>query len=295
MDFFGFQNINYPRSWKEMSFDFKLMFLDFGGYFLLFACGSGVSLVAEVIFASLLAIILIIFSIRHRLENHWRWPGASSKNIYQAFIVTVFEGLFVFAALQIFPLTHPSSLPWYLSLASIGLFNILVMLQIVDLTETDFKMKCFVKSDMPISQAIDSPSLIASDISETILAESEVPESNWKKRVKRAYGIFFFLVWLEVIALLYFSSEIYRNGSSIQTSSQTAPLVDHGQVVYITQNEKLVIDVLQAGSCVGIPAAVILGLLLQRVFRVMVFPEQTSISNDDKPSMWDRWEKRGKD
>jgi hypothetical protein len=65
----------YPKKWKEMSLDFKLMFAYHGCMMALFIAGQTLSVREEILFTSVLVMVLAAISIRLRKATNWRWPG----------------------------------------------------------------------------------------------------------------------------------------------------------------------------------------------------------------------------
>src|SRR5437016_3262025 len=103
MNFLDFPFERYPRTWREMSYDFKLMFLYHGSMMLLFVTGQALSLAAELTIAAALLVAGTLLGIRHRRATPWVWPGVSVSRLLGAAATVLLGGLFLFAATPLFP------------------------------------------------------------------------------------------------------------------------------------------------------------------------------------------------
>lgn len=258
----------------------KLILAYIGWTLVLLAIGNKITLATGLILTGAFVLLLGVFSVRHRMASGWRWPGVTPRNILHAVLTLVLGGLFAFAVNPLFPITNPSVRPWYLGLAGVVLFNVLRALQILEASETGFQEKCPAKSVPQVTPGIYTPTR---------------PNRDRKTMIKSVYSGFFLLVWLIGLASFYFFGVALKNGSPIPTTSQTESLSDHGRVVYVTPIEELVVDLLVNGMAVGIFVVIVLGFLLQKYFGIKLFPERRKRPDDDEPTMWDRWETRGKD
>src|ERR1700682_5755339 len=66
---------DYPKQWKYMSLELKLLFVYHGCMMVLFLIGEAFSTRQELAFATVLLFLLISLSIRHRRSTGWRWQG----------------------------------------------------------------------------------------------------------------------------------------------------------------------------------------------------------------------------
>src|SRR5437660_7020173 len=66
--------------WKEMSLDFKLMFVYHGCMMVLFIAGQSLSVRQEILITSSLVTVLAVITIRHRRVTSWRWPGVRPRD-----------------------------------------------------------------------------------------------------------------------------------------------------------------------------------------------------------------------
>jgi len=225
-----------------MSFDMKLLLVHHAATLVMFVAGSKLTARSELTIWIVLVSVLLSLSIRHRRQVSWRWPGASLSNYFQAALVLVLGGIFVGSSVPIFPPTDTRALPWYLAVLGLIAFGIASTLRLTTTTEADF-----VSRD---------------EASEHGVRAETTTTRGWKKWVRIAYGVLALAVWLETIASITVFGLKHRDGSPSPTSMQTEPLMSHGNVAYITPSDKSLIDVLNKGSAIGIPAIIALGLIL---------------------------------
>src|SRR5580658_553918 len=227
----------YPKKWKEMSLDFKLMFVYHGSMMVLFIAGQNLSVRQEIMLTSFLVVVLVAISLRHRRLTNWRWPPVRPANALWALFGTVAISFFLFSATPLFPPSDHRVLPWYLAGLGIGVFGILTSLRVVDASETDFVSHCRI---------IDQ---YGREIERTSgLPPSKESEPNWKKMIRGMYTVVFLLLWTVGVASFLFFGTAFRSGSPMPTSTQAEPLRDHGKTVYVTRAEKQRIDYFQLAS-----------------------------------------------
>jgi hypothetical protein len=254
MPFFDPPKRRNPKQWKDMSFEFKLMFVYHGCMMVLFMTGGNFSVRQELLFAAALLFVLGSISMHHRRSNGWHWQGASAKNRLAALGGLVLTGVFLYAASPLFPPSNPRFLPWYLAGFGIGLFNFLQSLRLVHSSEAAFLADCGDSG----SQA-EEP------------AQAEPPGRQWQKLVRTVFSFFFFAVWLGFLCFFYYSGKTFRDGSAVPTPTQTEPMTEHGKTVYVTRDQKALCDKLQLFAFVGIPSVLASGFLLHFVFGVKIF------------------------
>lgn len=263
----------YPKRWKEMSVDFKLMFVYHGSMMVLFMVGGGISLRLEILVTLGLVAALSIISIRHRQQTNWHWPGVRFRDIAYATGTAALVGFFLVATTPLFPPSTPGALPWYLAALGIGIFGVLGSLKVVDYAEADFLAHCRAADQFGPETATTPPP-----------PPPEPSEPAWKKVVRTTFSVLFMLVWIGGVLSFYYFGEAYKNGSPAPTVSQTEPLDNHGHTVYVTPAEKRRLDRLQAVSFVGIPAVMVTALILHFIVGVKLFP--------NTPTMPEYWRKR---
>src|SRR4051794_8416284 len=128
----------YPRSWREMSLEFKSMVAYHIGMMIMLMAGGLLTVPLEVGVALTLAAMCVFLSLRHRRQVAWRWPGVSTKEILLAAAVVVGGVIFLTAATPMFSPLEPQMLPWYLAGVGIVSFNVLTMLRVITYAESDF-------------------------------------------------------------------------------------------------------------------------------------------------------------
>jgi len=248
---FSHRPSTYPRSWREMSLEFKSMFAYHIGMMVMFMAGGLLTIPLEVGVALTLAAMCVLLSLRHRRLVGWRWPGVSTKDVLLALAVIVGGVVFLTAATPMFSPFEPYALPWYLAGVGIVSFNVLIMLRVITYAESDF----VAPATQPVaaaSEATPSPA---------------VP--RWHALVRMACTVLFVVAWLDFMAFFYVSGQAFQHGSTTPTAMQTEPMKDHGTVVYVTPDEKARVDLLEQGQ-VGIPIAIGLALFAHFVLGVKI-------------------------
>jgi hypothetical protein len=257
----------YPEKWKEMSLDFKLMFVYHGSMMVLFIAGQNLSVRQEIMLTSFLAVALVAISRRHRRLTNWRWPPVRPSNVFWAVCGALAVAFFLFSGTPLFPPSDHRVLPWYLAGLGIGVFGILTSLRVVDPSEADFQSHCRIIDQY--GREIERPSE---------LPQPKESEPNWKKMTRGVYTITFLLLWMVGVASFLFFGTAFRSGSPMPTATQTEQLTDHGRAVYITRAEKQRIHYLQLASGVGIPLILVSAAVLHFVVGVKLFPNIPTLS-----------------
>jgi len=192
MALFDSPQTDYPKQWKEYSFDFKLMFGYHGCMMAMFMLGGFLSIKQELLIASVVASTLVSLSLRNRQENNWHWSGAGTKRVLAAVGIAVVASLFDFAALPSAPLSEPRVLPWHLAGLGIAVFGILGALNIVQLSQAEFIKECKATTG---ANSQNGPN-------------AAVPlgpiDLLWKRVVRGAYYSVFFAAWLSAVSSFYF-------------------------------------------------------------------------------------------
>ncbi len=260
-------NQRRPKTWREMSVDFRLMFVYHGGMMVLFMTGRSLSVRAEIAIALALAAVLTVISVRHRKITHWRWPGVSPRDILFSVLTVAGIVFFLFSTTTLFPPSDSRFLPWYLAGLGIGVFGVLSNLKIVYQSEAEFLAHC---------RTIDQYGREIEPAPEA--QEAKDVEIRWKRVVRGVYTVTFMLLWVGGVAFFYFFGTSFRNGSPVPTASQSEPLTDHGKTVFTTRAEKQRIDRLQAVSWGGIPLVLLSGVILHFIVGVKLFPNTPTLS-----------------
>jgi hypothetical protein len=251
---------DYPKQWKDMSLEFKLMFVYHGCMMVLFITGGALTLRQEFEFTVVLVFVLATLSIRHRRSAGWRWQALETKNLLMAVGGIALMGVFLYAATPLFPPSNPRFLPWYLAGFGIGTFNVLQALRLVHPSEAAFLADCHE----PDSQTVQA-------------TPSEPTEPQWRRVVRATYRLLFFLVWLGFLAFFYYSGAAFRDGSPVPTPTQTDAVTQHGKTVYITHAQKILCDRLESSAFVGIPLVLVGGFVLHFLMGVKLFPNTPTL------------------
>ncbi len=236
----------YPRRWSEMSLDFKAMFVSHGAIMVMFLIGGALTVPVELSVEGAMVTAVAILSVANRRANRWRWRGAGVKQ-YLAAVLSIAAAALVAGVGEVlnWPL-NPQLFPWYLGLLNIALFNVLASLRLVRMAQAEFVADC-VGGDA----AAQNPTAISDE------------QPKWKKTVIIVHRTFFIAIWLEFMAFFYEFGITFRSGSPSPTVTQTEPLANHSAVVYITAQQKLLVDVLMTIGMVGIPVVILSAFLLQ--------------------------------
>jgi hypothetical protein len=266
MALFDPPSLNYPTRWKDFSLDNKLGFVYFGCMTVLFANGDALSVKQELLATMILVAILLSLSVRYRRRMNWRWPGVQTKGVLTALGILAVAGIFDFAATPLFSPSDPSFLPWHLVGLGGAVFGALCALRIVQLSKSDFLREC---------EAVGAADFHAQSTAETIPVVPTDP--FWKRATRAVYGIVFLLVWLAGVASFYYFGVAFRDGSSRATPTQTEPLNNHGQIVYVQHSQKVLIDFLQKIMFIGFPSVFVSGLILHFLLRVRLFPNTPTL------------------
>jgi len=257
----------YPKKWKEMSLDFKLMFAYHGSMMVLFLAGRILSVLQETTLTCFLVVVIVTISLRRRRVMNWRWPSVRLRNVLGASFGAVAVAFFLFSASPLFPPSDHRVLPWYFAGLGIGVFGILTTLRVVDTSEADFLLNC---------QIIDRYGREVERTSEPLQPIDSEP--HWKKTIRGIYTVVFMLVWTFSVASFFLFGDAFRRGSPVPTATQTEPLADHGKTVFVTRTEKQRINLFQLASGVGIPFALVGGIVLHFVVGVKLFANAPTLS-----------------
>lgn len=266
MALFDAPNLDYPKRWKDYSFDFQLMFVYHGCMMALFMAGSALSIKQELLATAVLVAILTSLSLRHRSSTNWRWPGTKTKGMLFAVAILVLAAFFDLAAVPLAPPSDPRFLPWHMAGMGIAAFGVLSALRVVQLSKSDFLKEC---------EAIGVADFRPRPASEAVATGPTDP--LWKRASRAVYTVCFLVVWIDGVAAFYYFGAAFRDGSPRPTLTQTDPLNNHGQIMYILHAQKVLIDSLQTVMFVGIPSVIAVGLLLHFFVGVKLFPNMSTL------------------
>lgn len=251
---------DYPKQWKDMSFEFKLMFVYHGCMMILFITGGAFSLRQELMLAGMLFLVLTSLSIRHRRLTGWRWQGVKPRNYLMAAGGVALMAVFLYAATPQFPPSDPRFLPWFLAGFGIGAFNILQTLRLVYPSEAAFLADCHEPGGQFEQAAVAEPT-----------------DPDWHRIVRATYSVLFFLVWLGFVGFFYYFGTALRDGSPVPTAAQPDAVVEHGKTVYITHAQKVLSDKLELFAFVGIPSVIVGGFVLHFLVGVKLYPNAPTL------------------
>ncbi|MGB7308131.1 MAG: hypothetical protein WBC67_03605 [Candidatus Acidiferrales bacterium] len=269
MKFFDAPDANYPRKWGDYSLDFRLMFIYHGCMMVLFVAGQSLSAKSEILIAAFAAAVLVSVSVRHRREMNWHWRGANAKNVLAGLGGMVLTGVFLFAGSPLFPPSDHRFLPWYLAGIGIAVFGVLGALNVVGFSKAEFLKEC--QQPGTSASSTTAPRIVAP-------MGTGAAEPSWKRIVRAAFMVFFFLVWLDGVASFYFFGVAFRDGSPAATATKTEPRVDHGQIVFVASSQKALVDGLQTVMSIGMPVVFVLGFIVHFVGGVKLLPNAPTFS-----------------
>jgi hypothetical protein len=267
-------DVRYPKNWKEMSLDMRLMF----GYHIfmmvMMVGGGSLTVRQELTIAVSIAALIVFVSRYHRQRKHWRWPGVKPLDVLYAVGGIVLISLFLYSATPLFPPNNGHIVPWYLAGLGIGLFGILQSLKVLYAAEAEFTSNCMIIDQYGRElEPVNEPSLV------------QLSEPSWMRVTKLTYTVTFMVVWVCGVGSFYCFGTAFKNGSPEPTATQTEPLEDHGKTVYVTPSEKERVHVLQLVSWVGVPLVLITGAVLHFLVGVKLFPNTPTLAeymNRDK-------------
>ncbi len=260
-------DVHYPKNWKEMSLDMRLMFGYHISMMVMMVAGGSLTMRQELTFAATITVIILLVSRYHRQKKRWRWPGIKPVNLLYALGGTFFISIFLFS---VTPLATPNNghiVPWYLAGLGIGVFGILQSLKVVYASEAEFASDCMIIDQY--GRELE-PAHVPSP--------SQLSEPNWKRITKVTYTTAFMLVWICGVASFYFFGTALKNGSPEPTATQTEPLEDHGKTVYVTPTDKRRVHDLQLIAWVGVPVELITGAVLHFLVGVKLLPNTPTLS-----------------
>jgi hypothetical protein len=249
-----------PTRWKDYSFDFRLFYVYFGCMFALFMFGGTLTVRQELAFTAVLSAVLVLFSLKHRQDMNWRWPGAKPKGILVAVGIIVVSTVIDYVANPTGPRSDPRFLPWHLIGFGIAVFGVLNSLNVIQRSEADFLKEC---------ELSEAAGFRPAKVNETSQASS--PDLSWKRAARPVYYAFAALVWVGFMGWFYEFQVAFQHGSSNPGAAKTDPLSSHGIIKYIPHSQKLLINFLDKFGSIGIPAIIAMGFILHFFLGVRMF------------------------
>ncbi len=266
MKLFDAASTDYPRQWRDMSLDFRLMFVYHGCMMLLFMTGQALSTRFEIGITATLAAVLVSIAIRYRREMNWQWRGASAMNVLAAIGGILLTTAFLFAGTPLFPPSDHRFLPWYLAGAGIAIFGVLGALQVVCFSKDEFLKHCESSLTVTRPAAVTRSDNPAAPVDPT-----------WKRLARALFIAMFFLIWIDGVASFYYFGVAFRHGSPGVTATNTEPLNDHGHFVFVSRDQKLYVDRLQTIEMVGIPLIFVVGFVVHFILGVKLVPNAPTL------------------
>jgi hypothetical protein len=247
--------LKMPERWSDYSLDYKLFFVLAFGLLLLFGVGGMLPVTtgfSAVWVATAIAAPLIIISVVHRARRQWRWRGVKRKDLVGALFGVAVVLAFLYAATPMFPPVGVF-LPWYLLGGAIGVWNLLTALKITHYARADFDRDC-----EPWSVSVDEDGY------------KSTRHLGWRDVVAIVYSVLFFSVWLAFLARFYLTGVHLRDGARIPDATHVYAVEDDPAVAYISAEEGRLFEALGWYAFAGIPAIMLLGVVLQFIFKVPV-------------------------
>lgn len=160
---------NKDNSTKDMSLDFKLMFVYHIAMMVLFGTRIVDNAAVQALFALVLFVVLVLISAVHKFRSQWKWPGLGILGLPSAlFHIVVIYAFLAFAAYNMNPdfdfpnfqnsnyidliseswaviitvASVPAMTPWYLVGVGFGVFNLLSSLKLATTKKSEFESQC---------------------------------------------------------------------------------------------------------------------------------------------------------
>lgn len=242
-----------PQTWSETSFELKGMFAYHIVMMVMMLAGGSLALIEQIAIAAAIVLVIALASVIRRLRHKWRWQGVTPMRAGNALLTAVLMGYFLFAtaggAMQAFALERPVAIaPWALAVLGIAVFSVLKVLRITHISEKAFQEECGeqagkTKPELP-------------------------PEPRWKVITQYVFAVAFIAVWLGGVTFFYVHDRTFRSGAPTPTAEQTVAFTNKGVTVYVTPEEKHLVDQLQAFMFIGFPAAIATAFFLQFVLKI---------------------------
>jgi Na+/melibiose symporter-like transporter len=251
------------RQWSDYSLDYKLFFVwEVSLFAAILPSQSGAfdALSDAVLYGLALGwlAILSLIAIRNRIAENWRWPGLSASSAAYALLVGVLMVIFLFIFMHdLLPMGRHAA-PMIAFAVSIGVFNILSSLKLVQNTQEEFERYRVTDESAPAHVTSDS--------------EDDKPiDPLWKRVARGAYFALFILIWLEGMAFFYFHERFVDQGAREPSMTRTHSVNEHGTLVYLTDDQAELNGLLETLMMIGIPAIILSGFALHFVVGVPLF------------------------
>lgn len=257
----------FPRSWSEMSFDYKLAFIHHGAMMLMMVLSSTMSKRSAVFLILLWAAVLVRLSIGNRRAKKWAWPGANSKDILRAAMSLLLGGFFMGAMLINFTLDGAVLIPIAAGVAGLVLTGVLQNLNALAATEKEFAASC--EGRRPEPPPLDE-------------------QPAWKKTLRAVLTACFLGAWICGVGSFWLHGLAMRRSSPVPTEEATVAYNDHGKTVYVPRNLDRIRSRLEKTAGAAVPFVLISFLFAQFVLGVKMIPHAKSFSELWKEKPWNR-------
>ena len=238
------------KSWSDASFEFKGFFAYHVAMMAMMIFGRALPFVDQAFVAGTIAASVAVVSVTRRIQKGWRWSGLTVGRSLSAIVTFFLLGYFTLAMTG-FSLERFTTLgPFSLAAVGIAVFGILSALRLVHGSEADFLAEC---GDRVAVQAV---------------TPAAPRQPRWKSALKWTFAVAFTLVWLEGVTSFYVFDKTFRAGAHEPTGAKTEALINKGTTVYVTPDEKRLVDRLQLIMMLGIPSAIATAFFLQYVVKV---------------------------
>jgi hypothetical protein len=246
-----------PKQRKE-SYDLRLFFGFHASMMALMVLRftARVGIVFEMVVVGGLLVVGLVLSVRHRRKHGWHWPRVGWKDVLGALVCAGLGVYFLGAALPGTTVFNPNLFPWLSAGGGILLFGVLSALKVCQATSEEFFRHCGVHHHVD-----PAPSLVS--------AKLQLPA--WKKIVTGAFSAYFLAVWIAGVGFFWKFNAAFASGSKQPTATQTEKLTNHGRAVYITSEQKRIVNLLERSMMFGIPSVFVIGALLHFVIGVKIF------------------------
>jgi len=244
-------NGTYPRTWAEMTFEFKGLMVYHVTMMVMMLAGRALTFEMQAAVAGGIALIVALWSLIRRVRAGWRWRKPGPLRVAGAVLYTALIGFFIGAGTNFSPERFAALGPWAFAGLGIGVFFVLSTLRLVRMAEQDFIADCR---------------------DEEVADDAPPPEPRWKTVVRVVFYAAFLAVWLQGVTAIYLFSSTFEAGAPQATAERSAPLVNHGVTRYVTAAEKELVDQMLAAMMIGIPSAIAAAFFIQFVLRIRLSP-----------------------
>src|SRR5581483_3292009 len=238
-----------PKNWSDMSLDLRILFVFHACMMVLmlahFAFHLGI--LGEITVVVIYAISAVFISVRNRKRCGWHWPGTDWKGVLGALGSAALILFFLGAVLPGTSIFNPNLFPWLAAGGNFLVFAVLGALNVTTHSKKRFLAQCG-QYTVPEPPAPPMPM---------------VP--RWKRVLGTIFAIYFMAAWVSGVAFFWKFNSAMAHGSAQPTATQTEKLNDHGHSAYITPREKLVVKRFELAFLIGIPSAMVFGLVLRFV------------------------------